>query len=95
MVVDELLQSIYNALAAKRGGRNFWGTGINEFSDEWWRAYLGAAGYSIEGCPNENAYAHSQCGIQTYGDHILSYEYTGLFSIQYAFTVTSRFIHQR
>lgn len=52
--------------------------------NKWrWRSYLGTAGYSVEGCPNSNAYAHSMCGIPTWGDKVLSLEFTGLFSILY------------
>src|SRR4051794_20472966 len=48
-----------------------------------YRAYLGPAGYSVEGCPNSNAYAHSSCGLPIYGDHVLALEFMGLFKIRY------------
>lgn len=80
---DNKIQSIYKVAQTNLNSKpaRVWGTAITEFNDEWWRSYLGTAGYSVEGCPNSNAYAHSMCGIPTWGDKVLSLEYTGLFSI--------------
>jgi len=57
---------------------------IFEFSDEWWKSSQSETGLDPEGCPNDNPYSHTSCGIRISEHNILYQEWCGIYSLRSA-----------